>query len=146
MEEKRCATVFPKPLPQLLYQCHCLEKAVGGGESERDVGRYEIFRDRRKQFRFRLKARNGETVLASEGYTTLSRCMRGAISVTQNGPKPDRFVGRTAKGGAARFVLSAANGRVIATSESYSSPKAMERGISAVRKASPTGRFVNQTW
>lgn len=29
---------------------------------------YEIFRDRKKQFRFRLKARNGRIIAQSEGY------------------------------------------------------------------------------
>jgi len=29
---------------------------------------YEIFRDRKKQFRFRLKSRNGRIIAQSEGY------------------------------------------------------------------------------
>ena len=29
---------------------------------------YEMFKDRKGEFRFRLKAENGEIVLASEGY------------------------------------------------------------------------------
>ncbi|MEE9265033.1 MAG: DUF1508 domain-containing protein, partial [Vicinamibacteria bacterium] len=32
------------------------------------AGQFEIFKDRRGEFRFRLRASNGEIVLASEGY------------------------------------------------------------------------------
>ncbi len=32
------------------------------------AGKFEIYEDKRGEFRFRLKASNGQNILASEGY------------------------------------------------------------------------------
>lgn len=37
-------------------------------------------------YRFRLKASNGENVLSSEPYTTKAACMNGIESVRENAP------------------------------------------------------------
>ena len=53
---------------------------------------------------------------------------------------PETNHGSTAglrKAGKPYFVLKAANGEVIGTSEEYSSVGAMENGIAAVRQAAP---------
>lgn len=46
--------------------------------------KFEIFRDRRGEFRFRLRARNGEIIAASEGYALKSGCLNGIESVRKN--------------------------------------------------------------
>ena len=33
------------------------------------MGKFEIYKDKKEEFRFRLKAGNGQNILASEGYT-----------------------------------------------------------------------------
>ena len=43
--------------------------------------KFEVYRDTAGQFRFRLKAQNGEIVLASEGYTAKASCEHGISSV-----------------------------------------------------------------
>lgn len=43
--------------------------------------KFELYRDKRGQYRFRLKARNGQIVAFSEGYTTKSACLQGIQSV-----------------------------------------------------------------
>lgn len=43
--------------------------------------RFEIFRDKRGHYRFRLRARNGEVVAHSEPYTTRESCESGIESV-----------------------------------------------------------------
>ena len=48
--------------------------------------RYELFYSSDKYW-FRLKARNGETILASQGYTTKESCINGIESVKENAPK-----------------------------------------------------------
>jgi len=48
--------------------------------------KYEIFADKGGEFRFRLKARNGSTIAASEGYKTKSACENGIESVKKNAP------------------------------------------------------------
>lgn len=40
-------------------------------------GRFEIFRDRKKQFRWRFRAANGEIVCQSEAYTTKAKAIHG---------------------------------------------------------------------
>lgn len=46
--------------------------------------KFEMYRDKAGQFRFRLKARNGKIIAVSEGYTTRSSCENGMDSVIKN--------------------------------------------------------------
>lgn len=46
--------------------------------------KFEIFKDKAGEFRFRLKAPNGEIIAASEGYTTKNSCLGGIDSVRKN--------------------------------------------------------------
>ena len=48
--------------------------------------KFEIYNDKAGEFRFRLKARNGEIILASEGYKTKASCENGIESVRKNSP------------------------------------------------------------
>ncbi len=48
--------------------------------------KFEIYTDKAGEFRFRLKARNGEIILASEGYKTKAACENGIESVRKNAP------------------------------------------------------------
>ena len=49
--------------------------------------KFEIYKDKAGEFRFRLKARNGEPILASEGYTAMAGCKNGIESVVKNAPE-----------------------------------------------------------
>lgn len=44
---------------------------------------FEIFKDSRGEYRWRLKARNGEIVASSEGYTTKYSAQRSAQRVKE---------------------------------------------------------------
>lgn len=44
---------------------------------------FEIFQDSKKQWRFRLKARNGRIICQSEGYTRKENCLNGIESVRE---------------------------------------------------------------
>ncbi len=44
----------------------------------------EIFKDRKMEFRFRVKARNGRIIAQSEGYKTKKGCERGIDSLINN--------------------------------------------------------------
>ena len=44
----------------------------------------EIYTDKAGETRFRLKAGNGEIILASEGYSSMSGCKNGIESVRKN--------------------------------------------------------------
>ena len=49
--------------------------------------KFELYQDKGGQFRFRLKARNGEIVATSEAYTTKTACENGIASVRKNAPE-----------------------------------------------------------
>ena len=46
--------------------------------------KFEIYTDKAGELRFRLKATNGEIILASEGYSSMSGCKNGIESVRKN--------------------------------------------------------------
>jgi len=46
--------------------------------------KFEIYLDKSGEYRFRLKARNGEIIATSEGYKTLDSCNNGIDSVRKN--------------------------------------------------------------
>lgn len=48
--------------------------------------KFELYVDKAGEFRFRLKAGNGEIILASEGYKSKDSCKNGIESVKKNAP------------------------------------------------------------
>lgn len=50
------------------------------------AGKFELYKDSRGEFRFRLKAGNGEIIATGEGYTTKSGAENGIKSVQTNAP------------------------------------------------------------
>ena len=48
--------------------------------------KFEVYTDKGGEFRFRLKARNGEVIAASEGYKAKASCLNGVDSVRRNEP------------------------------------------------------------
>lgn len=109
------------------------------------AGKYEVYKDKAGEFRFRLKAGNGQAILASEGYKGKSSCMNGIASVQKNGSNPDRFERKVAKNGKHHFSLKSGNSQVIGTSEMYDSESAMENGIQSVQKNAGTDKIDDQT-
>lgn len=89
------------------------------------------------QYIFNLKGGNGETVLTSERYTTKQSANNGIASVKANAPLDARYDRRTASNGLPYFVLKAANGEPIGTSETYSSATARDNGIAWVKTNAP---------
>ena len=51
--------------------------------------KFEMYEDKGGEFRFRLKARNGEIIAISEGYTTKANCENGIESVKKNAPEAE---------------------------------------------------------
>ncbi len=49
--------------------------------------KFEVYLDKAKEYRFRLKAKNGEIIAASEGYKAKKSCLGGIESVVKNAPK-----------------------------------------------------------
>lgn len=48
--------------------------------------KFEIYKDKAGEFRFRLKATNGQIIAVGEGYKALASCEKGIESVKKNAP------------------------------------------------------------
>ena len=48
--------------------------------------KFEIYTDKAGEFRFRLKATNGQIIAVSEGYKAKASCVNGIESVKKNAP------------------------------------------------------------
>ena len=48
------------------------------------AGKFELYKDRKGQFRFRLKASNGQIIASGESYTTKRAAMNGINSIKKN--------------------------------------------------------------
>ena len=48
--------------------------------------KFEVYKDKAGEFRFRLKATNGQIIATGEGYKALAGCMNGIKSVKKNAP------------------------------------------------------------
>lgn len=101
------------------------------------AGKFELYKDNGGEFRFRLKAGNGQTILASEGYKNMASARKGIESVRRNAATEARFERKETKSGKHMFNLKATNGQVVGTSESYESESARDNGIESVRKNAP---------
>ena len=59
------------------------DQTVEGFATEKNP-KFEIYTDKAGEFRFRLKATNGQVIAVSEGYTTHAACENGVASVKKN--------------------------------------------------------------
>ena len=50
------------------------------------AGKFEVYQDKKKQYRFRLKAGNGQVIATGEAYTTKKACLNGVESIRKNAP------------------------------------------------------------
>jgi uncharacterized protein YegP (UPF0339 family) len=108
-------------------------------------GKFEVYKDKAGGFRFRLKAANGQNILSSEGYNSKASCLNGVESVKKNSQNPDRFVKKTTPSGKFRFNLTASNGQVVGTSQSYASQSGCNNGMKSVAQCSPGASTDDQT-
>merc|ERR1712187_1049299 len=117
------------------------------GVMAKRIGKFEIFQsEKSEKYYFRLKASNGEIILASQAYKQKSGAENGIKSVRENAAKPEHFEKRESKNGDPYFVLKAGNGEIIGTSEMYQSGVAgRDHGIESVTKNAPEAKLVDLT-
>lgn len=48
--------------------------------------KFEVYKDKAGEFRFRLKATNGQIIAVGEGYKALASCLNGIESIKKNAP------------------------------------------------------------
>ncbi len=108
-------------------------------------GKFEIYKDKKGAFRFRLKSSNGQIILVSAGYKAKSSCSNGIASVQKNSTDDTRFEKKDTKAGKFMFNLKAANNQVIGTSESYNTASSRDNGVKSVGKNAPGAKIDDQT-
>lgn len=101
------------------------------------AAKFEIYSDKAGEYRFRLKAGNGENILASEGYKQKASATKGIESVKKNAPEDARYDRSETSGGKFRFNIKSTNGQVIGTSQSYASAASRDKGIESIKKSAP---------
>lgn len=108
-------------------------------------GKFEIYKDSAGEFRFRLKAANGQNILASEGYTAKANCENGIDSVKTNSPYDFQYERKETSAGKYMFNLKAMNHQVIGTSQSYESSASRDKGIESVKTNAPNAPIEDLT-
>ena len=130
------------------------------------TGVFEVICDAAGRFRFHLKAANGQIIAVSQSYGARENALKGIASIKTNAPiaktadlttggpipalqagitqdpvfeiqfnAPDRY----------RFRLKAANGQIIAVSQSYLSKQSAENGIASIKTNAPMAKIIDQT-
>lgn len=61
-----------------------VENQTEAGWEVKTHPKFEMYQDKAGEYRFRLKARNGEIIGVSEGYTAKASCENGIESVKKN--------------------------------------------------------------
>ena len=56
------------------------------GYAEEKHPKFEVYTDKAGEFRFRLKATNGQVIATGEGYKAKASCLNGIESVKKNSP------------------------------------------------------------
>lgn len=107
--------------------------------------KFEVYKDKNDNFRFRLTAKNGQNILASEGYTTKAACLNGIESIKKNSTNENRYDKKTTDSGNFTFNIKAANSQVIGTSQTYKSESGRNNGIKSVMENAASAGIDDQT-
>ena len=117
-----------------------------------------VIKDAKGGVKFDLKAGNGEIILSSEIYSSVTSCKNGIASVQKNAPiaaledqtvegfekqKNPKFEVYTDKAGETRFRLKASNGEIIGVGESYKEKASCLNGIESIRKNAADSEIVD---
>jgi len=100
-------------------------------------GKFEIYKDKAGEFRFRLKSSEGQNLLGSEGYKAKRSCVNGIESIKKNAPLDNRFQKKESESGKFSFSVKAGNNQIIGTSSMYETAEARDSAIAAVKSNAP---------
>ena len=64
-----------------------LEDQTVEGYAEQKNPKFEVYQDKQGEYRFRLKATNGQVIATCEGYVAKASCLNGVESVRKNAPE-----------------------------------------------------------
>ncbi len=108
--------------------------------------KFEIFQsDNNEKYYFRLKAKNGQVILSSQGYSSKSSAKNGIESVKNNALDDGCYDRKEAANGKLHFNLCSKNHQIIGSSQMYASQSGMENGINSVKENAPNAEIVDLT-
>jgi Uncharacterized conserved protein len=102
------------------------------------AGTYLLHSAGSAQFHWDLKSGNGETILSSQVYASKQGAETGIKSCRANSAADAHFSRLTSSDEKPYFVLKAANGEVIGTSQMYATEATRDHGIASCRENGPT--------
>jgi len=108
------------------------------------MGKFVIKPTVNAQYRFNLKADNGQIILTSETYTTKAACKNGIDSVKNNARNDNNYEKLTSSNNKFYFYLKASNGQIIGTSEMYESSAGRDNGILSVKTTAPSANAIDE--
>lgn len=100
-------------------------------------GKFEIYKDKAGEFRFRLKSAEGNNLLGSEGYKAKRSCVNGIESVKKNASNDSRYAKKESESGKFSFSIKAGNNQIIGTSSMYETAGDRDGGIASVKSSAP---------
>lgn len=95
--------------------------------------RIEICRDKNKDYYFRIKAANDDKLLQSEGYKTKQGCENGIETLKDHASDETSYERIKTDKNQFYFVIKAKNGKVLGTSEVYTTKANMEKALKSVK-------------
>jgi uncharacterized protein YegP (UPF0339 family) len=110
--------------------------------------KFEIYQDTNKEYRWRLKAANGEILAtAGEGYKAKADCQKGIDALkaeaAANKLKPEVYEDKAKEH---RWRVKAANGQIIAiSSEGYKAKADVDKAIDLIRKGAAKAEVEDKT-
>ena len=119
-----------------------ISEDVGETENSKVPGKFEVFPED-DQFKYRLKANNGEILVVSYGYTTRDGAHSGIDTLKKN-LEEGKVTYITDKNGRSQWRLSTSNdSRIVAVGETYSSLANAQSAFTSTQKFGKTTKIVD---
>lgn len=109
------------------------------------MGYFKLKKGSDSRFYFTLYADNHEAILQSEAYESRGAAENGIDSTRTNAAFESRFDRRRSNDDQFYFVLKAANGQVIGTSEMYKAEASVDKGIDSVMRNAPDANVIDDS-
>jgi len=106
------------------------------------AAKFELYKDKAGKHRWRLKAANGEIVLASQGYASKAGAQVGIASVQKNSTAVKNFRVTQTRNKKHAFTLVAGNGQVVGKSQTYAKEASCKAGVQSVKRSAAKAKVV----
>jgi uncharacterized protein YegP (UPF0339 family) len=109
-----------------------------------NVGKYVISQAKSGENYFNLIATNGQVILTSVMYPSMTDCTNGIIAARESCVDDNMFERKTSSNNKNFFSLNSPGGQIIGKSEMYESAASMEKGISSVKRNGISTKVVEE--